>query len=294
MRISTQSQYDGYASRIRDTQARVIDAGTKVQDGKRMHKASDDPTALGAVLDIRAYKSSVETYQKNLARGTGLLKGTESALAEIGTGLDRGTTLAIAGANSTVDAAGRKAMAIEIDSIRKRLVELGNTRDADGTYLFAGQKSDKTPFAVDANGVLNFNGDANPILVESDAGETIAANVDGAATIQTAYRNLTKLRDALEGNDVAGLGDLRLGEMQGSKKEVDALRGVVGTKISTMASRTENHDRRIDELTTRASDLEEVDFADALVQYQAAQTAYQAALQVTSTASRTSLMDYLR
>lgn len=294
MRISTQSQYDAYSSRIRDTQARVVEAGVRVQDGKRMHKAGDDPTALSSVLDVRAYKASVETYQKNLARGTGLLKGAESALAEIGTGLDRGTTLAIAGANSTVDAAGRKGMTVEIDAIRKRLVELGNSRDADGTYLFAGQKNDKPPFRVDANGALTYSGDANPILVESDANETIAANVDASATIQTAYANLTKLRDALEGNDVAGLGDLRLGEMKGSKGEIDALRGVVGTKTNALKARDESHARRIEDLTSRASDLEEVDFADALVQYQQAQTAYQAALQVTSTASRTSLMDYMR
>ncbi|RYG65500.1 hypothetical protein EON77_18460, partial [bacterium] len=77
MRISNQSQYDAYSSRIRDTQARVVEAGVKVQDGKRMHKASDDPAALSSVLDVRAYKASVETYRQNLGRGTNLLKGAE-------------------------------------------------------------------------------------------------------------------------------------------------------------------------------------------------------------------------
>lgn len=294
MRVSTQGQYNGYASRIRETEARVIETQTKVQDGRRMHKLSDDPTALGSVLDVRGYKASVETYRENLSRGKNLLNGAESALAEISTGVTRGTTLAIAGANSTVDGASRKAMATEIDEIRKRLVELGNSRDADGTYLFAGQKSDKPPFAVDPAGALVYSGDANPILVESDAGETIAANVDASTTIKEAYASLTRLRDSLEGNDVAGLGDLRLGEMQKAKGAIDALRGVVGTKLQSIATRDESHERRVEDLTGRASDLEEVDFAAALVDYQKAQTAYQAALQVTSTASRTSLMDYLR
>lgn len=294
MRISTQSQYDGYASRIRETQSRVVEAQMRVQDGKRLHRPSDDPTGLSSVLDIRAYKASVETYRENLARGTGLLKGAEGALAETATGLGRATTLAIAGANSTMDAEGRKAMAAEVDSIRKRLVELGNSRDADGTYLFAGQKSDKAPFAVDADGNLAYSGDANSILIATDASETTPANVDGAALFQKAYANLTKLRDALEGNDVAALGDLRLAEMQSSKGEVEALRGLVGTRLQSFASRDATHERRIEDLTGRAADLEEVDFAEAIIQYQQAQTAYEAALQVTSSASRISLMDYLQ
>lgn len=294
MRISTPSQYDGYASRIRETQARVVEAQIRAQDLKRFHRPSDDPTGLGAVLDVRAYKASVETYRENLARGTGLLKGAENVLSETATGIGRGTTLAIAGANSSLDPASRKAMAIEIDAIRKRLVELGNSRDADGTYLFGGQVTDKPPFALDATGGLNYSGDANPILIESDAGETTPANVDAAGLFTTAYANLTKLRDALEGNDVAALADLRLPEMQATKNEVEALRGVVGTRLQTFASRDANHERRIDELAGRASDLEEVDFAEAIVQYQQAQTAYQAALQVTSNASRISLMDYLQ
>lgn len=294
MRISTQSQYDGYASRIRETQARLVETQTRALDGRRLHKPSDDPTSLGSVLDVRSYKASVETYRDNLARGTGLLKGAEGALAELSTSLGRATTLTIAGANSTVDAAGRKAMAVEIDSIRKQLIELGNSRDADGTYIFAGQANDQAPYSIDASGGLVYSGDNNPILIESDAGETIAANVDTANLFQTTYANLTKLRDALEGNDVAALGDLRLAEMQTSKAELEDLRGVIGTRIQAFNTRDVSHERRIEELTGRAADLEEVDFAEAVVQYQQAQVAYQAALQVTSSASRISLMDYLQ
>ena len=270
MRISSQSQYDGYSARIRETQARVIETQMRATDLKTLHRPSDDPTALGTVLDVRAYKASVETYRSNLSRGTNLLKGAENALTELATGVGRGTTLAIAGANSTVDPASRKAMATEIDGIRKRLVELGNSRDADGTYIFAGQKNDAPPFSVNATGALAYSGDANPVLVETDAGETIAANVDAAAMFRAAYANLTKLRDALEGNDVAALGDLRLPEMQASKSEVEALRGVVGTKMQTLTARDASHERRIEDLVGRASDLEEVDFASALVDYQQA------------------------
>ena len=294
MRISTAAQWSGYDDRIRETQARSIAAQEKMVDGKRLHRPSDDPAGLSGLLDVRGYRSSVEAYRTNIARGTNLLKSAEGALSEVSAALERGYTLAVGGANATTGQEGRKAMAVEVDGLAKRITELANARDADGTYLFAGQKNDRPAYAVDATGALAFTGDARAITVESDLGETTPANVDASKALQDAYAGLVKLKESLEGGDVVAIGDARMGEMQAAKTAVEGLRGQVGVQQSTLASRDDVHDRRLVELTGRASDIEEVDFAAAITEYQQAQTAYSAALQVTSSASRTSLMDYLR
>ncbi len=294
MRISTATQWQGYDDRIRETQARSIEAQARMVDGKRLHKPSDDPSALAGVLNVRGYKASVEAYRTNIARGTNLLKSSEAALGEVATALERGYTLAVSGANSSTGQEARKAMAVEVDGLAKRVAELANSRDAGGEYLFAGQRTDKAPYAVAAGGTLTFSGDARAIAVESDLGETTPANVDASKALQDAYAGLAKLKESLEGGDVAGLGDARLGEMQGAKTAVESLRGLAGTRQATLSGRDAVHERRIEELTGRASDLEDADFAQSVTQYQQAQAAYSAALQVTSSASRTSLMDYLR
>lgn len=294
MRISTAAQWRGYDDRIRETQSRSIAAQEKMVDGKRLHRPSDDPAALSGLLDVRGYKSSVEAFRTNIARGTNLLKSAEGALSEVSAALDRANVLAVGGANATTGQEGRKAMAVEVEGLAKRIAELANSRDADGTYLFAGQKNDRPAYAVNATGALNFSGDTRAVTIESDLGETTPANVDASEALKTAYASLTRLKESLEGGDALALGDARIGEVQGAKTAVEALRGVVGVRQNTLSARDDVHDRRMVELTGRASDLEEVDFAAAVTEYQQAQSAYSAALQVTSSASRTSLMDYLR
>ena len=55
-----------------------------------------------------------------------------------------------------------------------------------------------------------------------------------------------------------------------------------------------HNQRRIDDFTQRISDVEDVDMAEAITQYQTAQTVYTAALQVASTTHQLSLMDFIR
>lgn len=295
MRISDNQRWSGYASRLQQAQARVVQTQTQATDGKRMHQPSDDPYALGRAIDVRSYTAAVTGYKANLDRGTQVLKTSESALDETSTIAQRAYSLAVSAANSSTDQTARAAMATEVDDLRKRLVGLANTKTADGNAVFAGQKTDATPFTVSATtGGLTYNGDHALLQVESNPGTTTDASVDASKLYTTLYDNLTKLKDSLQGGDVAALGDQRLGELKASSGQVDLLRGDVGTGLQTIDALSSAHSRRIDDLKVQSSNIEEVDMADALVQYQQAQTAYQAAIQVTSQASRLSLMDYIK
>lgn len=294
MRISENQRWNGTTDRLREAQARVVQAQTQATDGKRMHKPSDDPYSLGRALDVRSYAAAVTTYKANLDRGTQILKTSEATLDETGQIAQRAYALAVSAANSATSQSARTAMATEVGDLRSRLLSLGNTKMADGTAIFAGQKTDVTPFTVSATGGIVYNGDNATLKVESGPGQTTDASVDASALYRTLYDRLTKLKDSLEGGDVAALGDVRIGEMKDASRQVDGLRGDVGTGMQTIASLASAHGRRIDDLAEQGSDIEDVDFADALVKYKQAETAYEAALQVTSQGAKLSLMDYLR
>jgi flagellar hook-associated protein 3 FlgL len=72
------------------------------------------------------------------------------------------------------------------------------------------------------------------------------------------------------------------------------MRGYVGTRMQTAEQAINHHTRRLDDLTARISQLEDVDIAEAVLEYKTAETAYQAAMQSISVGSQLTLMDFLR
>ena len=82
--------------------------------------------------------------------------------------------------------------------------------------------------------------------------------------------------------------------MQAAKRAFDQMRGDVGTRIQSADQALAHHTRRMDDLTSRISDLEDADMSEAILDYKTAETAYQAAMQTVSMGSQLSLMDFLR
>jgi len=66
--------------------------------------------------------------------------------------------LALQGNNSSQTTETRGYMAGEIRDIRDALLELANSRDANGEYIFAGNKSQTEPFIQDAEGKVSYEG----------------------------------------------------------------------------------------------------------------------------------------
>ena len=64
--------------------------------------------------------------------------------------------------------------------------------------------------------------------------------------------------------------------------------------MKTVEATRSTHERREVELKERASDIGEIDYAAAIIDYSAAQSAYEAALQVASKGFSTGLMDFIR
>ena len=53
----------------------------------------------------------------------------------------------------------REAIAIEFDEMKSELMTLANTQDSTGTFIYAGFKTKTSPFKMNANGAVEYNGD---------------------------------------------------------------------------------------------------------------------------------------
>ena len=76
-------------------------------------------------------------------------------------------------------------LASEIDGLRESLLNIGNTRNADGEYIFAGDNVNTAAFS-EAAGAVTYNGSGGPRLVNIASGIRIQINDTGAQLFQGA------------------------------------------------------------------------------------------------------------
>jgi flagellar hook-associated protein 3 FlgL len=259
-----------------------------------MNRLSDDPAAIEPLVSMRSLKASMDQYNSNLKVASNTFAASENAFSEVATILNRANQLAISGGTATASSTQRQAMADEIKSLRERIISLGNTKAANGDYIFSGTNLDVKPFQ-DNGTVVTFQGDTMNRFIESGPGERI--NLTLANSKQAFMDSITRLdalQTALTMGDQATLNGPMLTDLKSSQDAFNQLRGEIGMKTQSLQATKTNFERRSLDLTQGISDLEEVDLSQAITDMKKAETAYQAALQVTSIGSKLSLMDFIR
>jgi flagellar hook-associated protein 3 FlgL len=268
-------------------------AQQRVSSGKRINSLSDDPRGLSDVLTMRGVKASIEQYTTNLERASTWLKTSESSLSEVGNLLNRANSLAISGASATTSMDSRRAMAVEVQTIRDQVFSLANSKGPTGGYLFAGTATDKQPFNITTTGIA-FQGNSGTMKVEANANDAVTINTDAQQLFTTIYATLDQLKTNLEGGSTTTISDVSIKAVQDGISLLNNIRGDVGTRAKSVESFQNDHSRRIEELTGSISNLEDVDLSQAIMEYKSAETAYQASLQVMSQGFGLSLLNYIK
>jgi flagellar hook-associated protein 3 FlgL len=109
-----------------------------------------------------------------------------------------------------------------------------------------------------------------------------------------AYAALESLKNNLQGGNNGALSGIDIPAIQGAMDDFNRERGGIGAKLQQLTQQKTDYQRRIDELSVGISNVEDVDLAEAMVEYQLAETAYTAALNVASQGFGLSLMDFIR
>ncbi|RYG21870.1 flagellar hook-associated protein 3 [bacterium] len=292
MRVSNAYRYDQLSSQIGAAELRVQQAQDRATTGKRINKASDDPTGTRQLLGIGSLKAGIAGYTKNLDTAKGALGASEAAYGDIGDLIQQAQALAVQGATTTIDQTTRNSIAEQVQTLRDRLVALGNSQGPDGRFLFGGQVTDAKPFSTAADGSLVYAGNTTVPSVQTGPGETTKVGETGTA-IGDLFDKLTSLKNDLASGNVAAVSG-RLDEIKAAGETMVSARADVGRRLNSLETSRASMERRDLDLTERATEVGEIDYAAAIVEFTAAQSAYQAALQVASKGFSMGLMDFIR
>lgn len=152
MRCSTHYMYQHNIDSITKSMARGNDVNARLAAGQTLLTPSDDPAGASQAVALQtalATMSQYDTARTCAQDALGQEDNTLSSIAGILTG-----NLAekiVAGGNGAYSDEDRQALAKELEGIRSNLRDLGNSRDSNGRYIFAGYKTGSEPFAKDGS-----------------------------------------------------------------------------------------------------------------------------------------------
>jgi flagellar hook-associated protein 3 FlgL len=183
IRISTAQSFDTGVERLQERQVELAEAQKRLTSGKRVSKASDDPTAAARAERALASVARGEASQRALEASRHTMVQTEGALADAGELLMQAREAMVAAGNGSYTDAERGAQADRLTAIRQQLLAIANRGDGDGGYLFGGQGGSQAPF-IDSAGGVGFRATPGVAVVASD--EPLPRRIDGQAAWLTA------------------------------------------------------------------------------------------------------------
>ncbi len=182
MRISTNQIYDQNIRAIMENQKQLTNTNEQMTTGKRINRPSDDPIGAASVVRLTEQLDKITQFHRNNDLLTSALEQQETVLGNINDSLDRARTLAIQAGNSAMSDDDRSAIGNELEQIRNEVLDLMNSQDANGNYIYAGYQSQQQAFTFNPAAVGNaitFNGDSGSTSVRLSDSVTVQRSSSG-------------------------------------------------------------------------------------------------------------------
>lgn len=180
MRVSTSQIYNIATLGMSQAQAAVTKTQEQIATGKKVLSPADDPVAATSILQLNQELARTEQYKKNIDIAENSLNLEETNLQTIVGLVQRIREIAVSAGNTAVmTSENYKSLAAEVDTRINELVNLQNTRNASGQYIFAGYQSGTKPFVGDGGGNFSYLGDEGQLRLQASASVSVAVSDSG-------------------------------------------------------------------------------------------------------------------
>ena len=208
--------------------------------------------------------------------------------------MQRVTELTVQGATDTLAAEDRDVIAAEIRALRDELLNLSNTQDINGNYIFSGNAVQKPAFVESSSGVVSYNGDYGRLKINVSDVRQLSINTIGPELFSSAdFAALDDLVAKLVADDGPGVRSALTAVETINNKLTVSFGAMAGRVVAIDSQRniTEETELRIQELLQREDDL---DYATAVTELTQESVALQALQASFAQLSQLTLFNYIR
>ena len=216
MRITNQISNNTLVNTLARHQSQLDETQNQLGTGLKISRPSDDPSATTNNMYFRSRVNELDQFMKNATEGKARLQQVDGQLERVTEILQRVRVLTVQASNGIYQ--GDKgfelevAIGKEINELLKATIDIANTRDVTGRFLFGGHTIDRPPFeAMEAKmkglkGIeiqdqiigVEYRGDIGDQVREIERNEYMGVNVAGNKAFWGTNMSITANRDSSE------------------------------------------------------------------------------------------------
>lgn len=179
MRISSIQAFNNGVSGLGRNYSNLIRTQEQISSGNRILTPADDPVASVRLLQLEQQQAVLTQYKDNLTAAKNSLTQEETTLNSVVNVLQRVRELSVQAGGGALSAEDRKSIAKELGERENELLNLMNSRNARGEYLFSGFVGKTEPFLRNPDGTYSYLGDEGQRSLQVAGSSNVAINDNG-------------------------------------------------------------------------------------------------------------------
>jgi flagellar hook-associated protein 3 FlgL len=202
MRISSIQAFNNGVSGLGRNYSNLIRTQEQISSGNRILTPADDPVASVRLLQLEQQQAILGQYKENLTAAKNSLTQEETTITSVVNVLQRIRELAVQAGGGALSAEDRKSIAKELGEREGELLNLMNSRNARGEYLFSGFLGKTEPFLRNPDGTFSYQGDEGQRSLQVAGSSNVAINDNGKRLFED-VSNANRVINALGVNNPA-------------------------------------------------------------------------------------------
>nr|WP_298139719.1 flagellar hook-associated protein 3 [uncultured Pseudomonas sp.] len=179
MRISSIQAFNNGVTGLGRNYANVIRTQEQISSGNRILTPADDPVASVRLLQLEQQDALLTQYKDNLTAAQNSLTQEETTITSTVNVLQRIRELAVQAGGGALSGEDRRSIAKELGEREDELLNLMNSRNARGEYLFGGFLGKTEPFQRNPDGTYSYQGDEGQRSLQVAGSTNVAINDNG-------------------------------------------------------------------------------------------------------------------
>ena len=306
MKVSTSLFFDRSINQMVNGQSQLAKTQTRLSSGKEVVNPSDAPDKATAIQRLKSVLKKQDSFSSNIEGAKNRLIAEETALKGVNDVLTRIKELSIQAANGTLGPRDKELVAIEVEGLTQDLLSLANTQDVNDNYVFSGSRVQVQPFQKHSSGDVTYFGDETRnevqvseqryirfnrtgtdvfgrVLRETDSGDTVGKGF---------FEALSELASGIRESNTSAINQ-GIDDLDQASFNIAVATAQVGSEMASVETQREVNEETVLQLRTILSNIEDLDYSEAVTQMQKDMLALQATQSSFSQISNLTLFNYI-
>jgi flagellar hook-associated protein 3 FlgL len=311
MQVSTTSFTSNFLYQLSQLESQQATLQNEATTGLQVSLPEDNPAVMDQVLNLQSEDSANTQYQNNISQLQASANTASDTLNSLQSLVEQAGEIATQ-AGGITSSTQLSTYATQVGQLIQEALQLANTRDANGNYIFGGTNTANPPFAAttDSSGnvtSVTYSGNTSVASSEIAPGLTVTAQSLGenntgsgpdgvfadSRTGANIFSDLISLQQNLASGNTSAITSTVSPAL--TKDEDNVVSQISGNAVlqSTLEAAGNVATQKGTNLATQMSNDTNADLAQTLTKLDQTQTAYQAALESGAMIMQLSLMNFL-